>query len=128
MKYTSLFDYLDEHLPDHPTKEQILVCKGAYYKRYRRQHRKQRVKDAKALSLTISKELWQELVSRSEEIGLNTYDYIKTLLCSTQTHLMNEYQFSTELYLSFECLKQYIDGDGSIDEVYQSMKQLILKL
>ncbi len=129
MKYTSLFEYLDEHLPKNASREQVLACKRDYYKLYRREHRKLRVQNAKALSLTIPKELWNELKTSANELGIGTYDYIKTILGSTpEANLEIQYQFSRDLYVCFELLKQYIDGDITIDHVYAAMEQLILKL
>lgn len=129
MKYTSVYDYLDTHLGEHPSKEQIIACKKTYYKLYKKEHRRVRTQNAKALSLTISTSLWNSLKEQAQALGMDTYKYIKVRLGNApEVNLEMEYVLSKELFLCFELLKEYINGEISIEKVYSVMEHIILKL
>lgn len=129
MKYTSLHNYLDQHLGDNASDSEIKHVKAEYWKWYRREHRKKRTQEMKALNLTISIVAWKKLKDRAREAGMNTYDFIKYHLeLDREPYLQMNVEFSIEIMKCFELLKDYMDGDITIEQVYSYMENLIAKL
>lgn len=129
MSYDNLHEYLDAHLGENPSAEDIKYCKNEYWKWYRSKHRKRRVTEAKALNLTINSKLWEKLKVRSHNASMNIYDFIKQHLESGfEPNVEMNVQFTLEIMIIFELLKDYTHGDVTIETVLNKFEHLILKL
>lgn len=129
MKYSSLYDYLNKHLCPNPSDQQIKECKRLYWEWYRKQHRRKRLTLAKSLNLTIPIELWRQLKASAINASMDVYDYIKQHLQNgTEVTLEMDRAFTLEIMQCLESIKDYMNGDISIETLYSILEHLILKL
>ncbi len=126
--YKSIHEYLDVHLGDNPTDQDIKQCKTDYWKWYRTHHRKQRTKEAKALHLTISKKVWKHLQIKAKKYGIDVYIYIKRhLRHGIDTTLEVDRKTSANLMQSTQLIQDYLYGDISLEMLQATLEKMILK-
>ena len=118
MKYDSLHSYLDVHLSPEATDDDIARAKAAYWKQYRTEHRKQRRKKAKPLTITLSRSVWNKLSSQAHKADINVYDFIKRKLEQDGTVHLNV----TIKKTLFECIELL---GGESEEVTLRLESLI---
>lgn len=76
-RYSSVHDYLDEVLGTHPSHAEIKQAKEDYWRHYNSNLKRERRRELKYVSLSLSHAEHKQLIRLCKEQGVSLYDYIR---------------------------------------------------
>ena len=82
--YSSVHDFLDEVLGEHPSHLEIKEAKRAYWKKYNAHLKRERRKILKCVHLSLSKKEHSEIKLLAQNSGVSMYQYIRSVCLNPQ--------------------------------------------